>query len=824
MKVLSVKLERFGALRGIYNLDPRITVIFGPNESGKSTLHTALRVALAGVDLPSRGRMPKQSEEVLRRFRPWRGNHFTVEAEVELGSSRYRFIRDLSQPDNCQVLDLVRGGDVTASFRRGRTVDVSVLLGMSRETFLAVSTVAQDQILEIGGTSLQADLQRATSTSGADTTVRAAIELLRNWRQEHLRAERTTTRPMDKLAKQLDETQTKLGRALEARERLGVQLGDQETLRHQLEEAERYAQVAELAWKMAELAELDQDLIAIEEIDSSLGALPDLALAADSDQIREAALGAPQLAQQLEEAEARIAELTPSDPAQAKLAAELSVSEINFLADGIGRPVPPLPAQAGGAARLELLDRRSVAVHRWSSDAIAILGGIGGVLLIFKAVSGQSTQLQLTLFLGGLALMVVAASAFLYLQRRLRRLLAAAGFTSVAEMRKARRSRDPEVLKAVAAQEEVLAQRSKARQRMAEIGLSQFTESQLRQLATELPPLQEALQRLASWQATATREREELLARARRVGMSETDPGQVALLLTQRAAEATAAEEAERRRGELRLRREERLNGRELHTLVARSGELRAEVGKVARTALGARPNRPAAELRVEYDQARARRDQVRGELLPLEGSLEQQLSASGDLVELEEQVADLKAQLARMERAEAAITLAVAELQHAEGEIQNSLAPVLAEGLTRRLPKLTRKRYAQAWVDPSDLSMHVAAPRSSRQVPVENLSQGTQEQIYVCLRMVLAQALSPKGEQLPLIFDDPSVNSDDHRCYALLDTLLELSQTSQVVIFSHERRVADWAARQSVPVLALSQVPASADEEAASLVESEGV
>lgn len=171
--------------------------------------------------------------------------------------------------------------------------------------------------------------------------------------------------------------------------------------------------------------------------------------------------------------------------------------------------------------------------------------------------------------------MVVAASAFLYLQRRLRRLLAAAGFTSVAEMRRARRSRDPEVLKAVAAQEEVLAQRSRARQRMGEIGLSQFNEAQLRQLAGELPPLQDALQKLASWQATATRARDELLARAKRVALQETEPRQIAAVLEQRASEAAAAEEAVRRRAELRLRREERLNGRELRTMVARSGELR---------------------------------------------------------------------------------------------------------------------------------------------------------------------------------------------------------------------------------------------------------
>jgi hypothetical protein len=34
------------------------------------------------------------------------------------------------------------------------------------------------------------------------------------------------------------------------------------------------------------------------------------------------------------------------------------------------------------------------------------------------------------------------------------------------------------------------------------------------------------------------------------------------------------------------------------------------------------------------------------------------------------------------------------------------------------------------------------------------------------------------------------------------------------VVIFSHERRVAEWAGRKGVPVLSLAQVPAAVEEE----------
>ncbi len=815
MRINSVKLERFGALRGIFSLDPKITVIYGPNESGKSTLHTALRVALVGVDLASRGRLPKESEQVLRRFKPWRGRNFKLEADVELGSGRYQFVRDLDQPDNAQVLDQVRGGDVTDQFRRGRTVDVSVMLGMSREAFLAISTVAQDQILEISGPALQADLQRAISTSGAHTSVRSALELLRKWRQENLRGERSRERPMDRAVRELATARDQLAMAVDIRQRLGEELSQLEVLRERLEEAERAAEESELLWKSAEMAELDQDLLAISEIDQALRQIPDVEMPPDPQAIRDAASGANQLAAQVAEAEAKVAELTPGDPAKAKLAAELSVSELQFLGEAVERPVPPLPAQAGAGARLELLDRRKVALHRWSSDLLALAAGIIGVVLIVRAVTATGAALPVEEFLGGVVVLVAGAAGFLYLQQRLRRLLAVGGFTSVAEMRRARRSRDPEVMKVVAAQEEVLAQRSKAQRRIAELGLSHFDGSRLLELAAELPPLQEALRQAASWRATADRARGELMARAARVGIEETDPQQIAARLAELSQELEAAVEAERRRGELQLRREERLNGRELHGLVSRAQELRAELGARGRGPQP-RPGRSAAELREEYDRLRSDRDRLRDELLPKEGSLRQQLKEAGDLVELEELVAERRAVVERMEHAEAAVNLAITELEAAEAEIQNSLAPILADGLAHRLPELTHRRYAQAWVNPEDLSMHVAAANSTRQIPVDNLSQGTQEQIYVCLRMVLAQALSPRGEQLPLIFDDPTVNSDDRRCFALLDTLLELSETSQVVIFSHEHRVVEWAQRQSVPVLALDQVPASADEDEA--------
>jgi uncharacterized protein YhaN len=821
VRVLSVTLQGFGALSGRFKLDEKLTVVGGPNESGKSTLHTAIRVALCGVDLPNRGRMPKDTEEVLRHFRPWRGGPFAVEAEVELDGGRYRFVRDLDQPDSAHVFDLVKGGEVTEKFRRGRTVDVSVALGMSRDAFLAVSTVAQDQILSLTGASLQEDLQRASSTSGSDSTARAAIDRLQHWRQEHIRGDRTTTKPLDKsqMPKQLETAQIKLAQLLDLHRQLAEDLAEQKTLRSELAEVEAATRAQELAWKTAELAEIQQDLGAVAEIDQALEATPELRLPKDPATIRDAATGARGLAQQWQEAEAEVAALPLLDQELGRLSQQSAPSELAFLVGALEQPLPELPPRSELPGRLDLLDHRRIARQRWSSDLLALVGGVAGVVLVaFGLLHGGSSGIPIAA--GGLVLLVVTATAFYSLQRRLRLLLAVGGFTSVGQLRRASRIQDPDLVRAVAGREKVEAERSQAHKRLAELGIGNVEVDHLKQLAEQLPSAQAALQERASGTATAERFRQELTSRAKRVGISGNDPHQLATELSARLQLLDQAEDATRLRSGLQARRTERLAGRELKALNKRAEQLSQEIPADERlpepAATKADSKVPSEELRREYDGSVSRRDEVRGRLLPLQGRLEEQLKEAGDVASLEEEVAELSDGVAQLTRAEEAVKLAISELQRAEGLIHRDLAPVLAEGLRGWLPAITGQRYQHAWVDPADLSMHVSAQDSGSQIRVGDLSQGTREQIYVALRTVLAKALSPKGEPVPLFFDDPSVSADDARCIALLDTLRELSNTAQVVVFSHESRVGAWATRTEVPILAMTLVPASAGLEGA--------
>jgi uncharacterized protein YhaN len=74
-------------------------------------------------------------------------------------------------------------------------------------------------------------------------------------------------------------------------------------------------------------------------------------------------------------------------------------------------------------------------------------------------------------------------------------------------------------------------------------------------------------------------------------------------------------------------------------------------------------------------------------------------------------------------------------------------------------------------------------------------LSHGTREQIYLLLRFALASLLVAPNEVTPLILDDVTVQSDGDRTIALLEVIRTLSQERQVILFTQEPDVREWAA-----------------------------
>ena len=75
-------------------------------------------------------------------------------------------------------------------------------------------------------------------------------------------------------------------------------------------------------------------------------------------------------------------------------------------------------------------------------------------------------------------------------------------------------------------------------------------------------------------------------------------------------------------------------------------------------------------------------------------------------------------------------------------------------------------------------------------------LSEGTREQVYLLLRVAMAEHLvTTTGERAPLLLDEVTAQSDPERKRRMLDVLHALSADRQVILFSHDQEVVKWAA-----------------------------
>ena len=74
-------------------------------------------------------------------------------------------------------------------------------------------------------------------------------------------------------------------------------------------------------------------------------------------------------------------------------------------------------------------------------------------------------------------------------------------------------------------------------------------------------------------------------------------------------------------------------------------------------------------------------------------------------------------------------------------------------------------------------------------------LSEGTREQIYLLLRVAMAEHLVTPGEMAPLLLDEVTAQADAERKRRILGVLHELSADRQVILFSHDDDVLAWAA-----------------------------
>ncbi|MCF8101606.1 MAG: AAA family ATPase [Desulfarculaceae bacterium] len=241
----------------------------------------------------------------------------------------------------------------------------------------------------------------------------------------------------------------------------------------------------------------------------------------------------------------------------------------------------------------------------------------------------------------------------------------------------------------------------------------------------------------------------------------------------------------------------------------AQARDLTAKLAELDQS-LGAAASGPPVEhqaaqaaLATAREQAAAMEREAR-ELATARGALERELSHLG----ASETVAQASARLERLAEERSVLgqehdTLLLAEalLNRAMEEFRLEAQPGLLQKAGEYLRLATAGAYEWLGTDlfagqgKAEPEISARAGAGSPERGSGALSRGARDQLYLCLRLALADEIVASGEPLPLILDDPLVNFDDRRLAATLQMLCKVAASRQVLLLTCHQRQADLLA-----------------------------
>jgi len=823
MWVERVSARAFGPFRdAILELRPGLAVVVGPNEAGKSSWHAALRLALTGRRR-GRGGRTAEDRELEERHRPWdeADGPWEVDARLHLDDGRVIDIsQDLAGRVDCRAVDVGLGRDVSAEIIVDGSPDASRWLGLDRQAFAATVSVDQARILAVvdAADGLQDDMQRAAASAGRDSTAAEAIARLTDFRKSTvgadtrsaigpLRQARLAAADADRvLADARARHQRDLGRAADAQVAAWrvVSARDRLALAEAAVEQSRAIALVARARRAGELAARNSGpppaLAAVEQETARVAT----ALEAWRGRPATAVLDGPD-----SEAIARRLSALPPAP-QGDIAPHGSVMDA----------VSALDQAEGAAAEI----RRPGGPPR-SGASVQLL--VGGGLL--AAAAGLGAVL-LGAWLVGLVL--IALGVGLAAWTTIRQGTGAAG--TAGDWGRRQQDVAARVTRSGESVREALRDRGAPSEGDLRAAIGAYLSACAQRAveaasAAEAEPLRRQLESRRQLEGTAAeaaaaiaRAESEVRAAAHRIGQPPNgdDPERV----------VSDLETWQRRRlVDLQAGQQAIAEWQELSDLLAGSslGELEAEAADAERrmaaaglsTAVAVPVGADAGLATAAAEEALAARQ---AELLiaeraaaTLEGEARQLDASLPSVAEAEEAVEAAAVELQRVVGMAEVLDRTLALLRNAEEQVHRDLAPVLGDTVRRWLPRISGGAYLDVTVDPRDLRVRVREAATRQWRDAWRLSEGTREQIYLLLRVAMAQHLVTTGETAPLILDEVTAQADDPRREALLGVLHELSRERQVILFTHDPRIGEWASRNLDPardiVIPLAGRPAAA-------------
>lgn len=133
-------------------------------------------------------------------------------------------------------------------------------------------------------------------------------------------------------------------------------------------------------------------------------------------------------------------------------------------------------------------------------------------------------------------------------------------------------------------------------------------------------------------------------------------------------------------------------------------------------------------------------------------------------------------------------INLAIDILAEAGDEIQSNFVPLLNEKMGDFIGRFTGDKYKKLVLD-SSLELRTIVQESEKVVSTDLLSGGTIHQVYLAMRMAIAECISQNNEILPMLLDEVFANFDDERTVRAFELFGEIATDMQLILFTCKER-----------------------------------
>jgi len=198
LKIENIKINSFGTLKNKeINLDKNVNIIYGKNESGKSTLLTYIKTAFYGISKNKNGKQISDFD----KYKPWSGEEFSGKIKYILDDgSKYEIFRDFNKKNAKIYNDNLE--DITKQFNMDKKEGSQFFIeqvGLDENMFTSTIMSGQQEVKlnEQQQNVLIQKIANIAGTGDSNLSYNKAREKLNKKQLEEVGTERTQGKPIN---------------------------------------------------------------------------------------------------------------------------------------------------------------------------------------------------------------------------------------------------------------------------------------------------------------------------------------------------------------------------------------------------------------------------------------------------------------------------------------------------------------------------------------------------------------------------------------------------------------------------------------------------